>query len=226
MHKLLAGVRDFYNTSGEYFSKTRTRLWPEIEPYLEKLKAGDLVLDLGCGNGRLLTGIEKDVDYLGIDFSQTLVNKAKKLHPKRKFAIADITQESTWKPLPKFDAIFCIAVLHHIPTRKMQLSFLKRMHVHAKKKGFVFISVWNLWQPKYWKYHLSRKSLKLKSQNPRWLYFPFQRKYSRFLVTFDRRYLTNLLSAAGFKKIKLFYSGKNGEQTNFLFGRNLCAEAS
>ena len=223
MKNLVESVRDFYNSSGEYFSKTRAYLWPEISPYLDKIKEGDCVLDLGCGNGRLLSGIKTKVNYLGIDFSQTLLSEAEKLHPGYKFLLADITKKETWDDLPKFNAIFCVATLHHIPTKKRQLFILRKARRYLKKEGFLYLSVWNLWQSKYLKHHISVKSLSLKIVNWRWLYFPFQGTHHRFCVALDKGYLKNLLNNAGFKKIDLFYSGKSGAKTNVFKAKNLCA---
>lgn len=219
-------VQDFYNQAGEYFSKTRQRSkeedanWAEVRCYLAKLKDGDRVLDLGCGNGRLLTGVKAKIDYLGVDFSKTLLEEARKLHPREIFIQGDIAEEEVWDKVGrrKFEAIFCIATLHHLPTREQQLFVLRKIKERLKKGGFVYISVWNLWQKRYLKYHLD---LKTKSQNWRWLYVPFMKKWRRFCFAFNRAYLAELMQEAGFKIERLFYADREGEESDFLRGRNL-----
>jgi SAM-dependent methyltransferase len=50
------------------------------------------ILDMACGNGVLAKSLPKDVEYLGIDLSESLVNTAKKedKNYKHKYLIADI----------------------------------------------------------------------------------------------------------------------------------------
>lgn len=223
MQKLSENVKSFYNQAGEYFSRSRSKIWPEAIPYLKSLRSGDAVLDLGCGNGRLLTGIQKSIDYLGVDFSETMLSQAKKMHPDHRFLLADISHDDAWKNLSQFDAIFCIATLHHIAKKQDQMFIIKKAKKHLKKGGLLFISVWNLWQPKYWQHHLNPESLKLKLRNWRWLRVPFQNKHQRFLFAFDPPYLRDLLQNSGFENLKLYYSDRLGNPTNFLKGKNLCA---
>ncbi len=178
------------------------------------------VLDLGCGNGRLLTGIKVEVEYLGVDFSKTLLQEAKKLHPKKQFVEADITSSEFWKSLGSktFDAIFCVATLHHLPKSDQHLKVLKGIEKHLSKKGFAYISVWNLWQKKYLKYHLD---LKTKIRNPRWVYVPFMNRWQRFCFAFNKAYLASLINKTNLKIEKIFYADKDGKVTDNLKGRNL-----
>ena len=186
MSDIVKGVRQFYDEAGEYFSKTRQKsygekgnsTWVELRPYLKKLKKDDKVLDLGCGNGRLLTGIKRKVDYLGIDFSKTLVGEAKRLHKGKKFVVADISKPEAWAKLPQYDAIFCVATLHHVPERKQQLYIMRKFKKHLKESGFACITVWNLLQKRYLGNHM--RNLGLKMQNPRWLKVPFAGNWERF----------------------------------------------
>ena len=78
-------------------------MWPEVVPYINLLKKGDKVLDVGCGNGRLLTAINKEITYTGFDFSETLINEARGLHPENDFRLKDVLE--TWDDLEKYDAI-------------------------------------------------------------------------------------------------------------------------
>ncbi len=180
------------------------------------------MLDLGCGNGRLLTGIKAKVDYIGVDFSETLLKEAKKLHPGKKFIQGDISQDEVWQKIgqQQFEAIFCVATLHHLPSREQHLKVLREIKQHLMDDGFAYISVWNLWQKRYLKYHLD---LKTKTRNWRWIYVPFMSKWKRFCFSFDKAYLARLILNAGLKIEKLFYAGKAGQETKVLEGRNLVA---
>lgn len=47
------------------------------------------LLDVGCGNGALARAIPKNIKYLGIDASQTLINQAQDKNPNHKFIVVD-----------------------------------------------------------------------------------------------------------------------------------------
>ncbi len=180
----------------------------------------DRILDLGCGNGRLLLALPKKIIYQGVDFSSTLLAEAKKLHPKANFLEADITNKDTWRDLPKFDAIFCVAVLHHLESDKQRflISYIRR---RLKPAGFAYLSVWNLWQSQFLQNHLW--SLPLKLHHWRYLEVPFMNQWQRFCVAFDKRYFERLLTTAGLKIKQLEYLKKNGQPGSWLDGANLVA---
>lgn len=171
---------------------------------MDKVKPGSSVLDAGCGNGRLLMGLPKDLKYTGLDISKALLSEAEKAYPNHKFIETDITKEQIWKHLPQFDYIFCIAVLHHIPSEESQLFLLNQIKKHLKPKGKVLVTAWNLWQPKYLKYHLD---LKTKFQNPHFVYIPFQGK-PRFCFAVTIPYLKRLITASNLK-LKVSKSPRN-----------------
>jgi ubiquinone/menaquinone biosynthesis C-methylase UbiE len=61
------------------------------------------VLDVGCGFGRLSDMFE---NYIGIDFSEEMIKKAKTRYPGKTFAVLD------WKNIPdKHDVIFEVMCL-------------------------------------------------------------------------------------------------------------------
>lgn len=196
-----------------------------MRPYIKDLPSEASVLDLGCGNGRLLTGLANDVRYTGVDFSTTLLSEAKKIHPKHKFLYGDISKPGSWKKLgrSKYDGIFCIATLHHLPERKQQLYVLKEAKERLKQDGFLYISVWNLWQ---WKYlGFQAKSMGMKIHNMRWVSIPFANKWKRFCFSFDKPYMAELIDNAGLKIEKLYYANKYGEESAVSEGRNLVVTA-
>lgn len=122
-----------------------------MKKFVEYMKDGWKVLDLGCGNGRLINSLdEKKVDYLGIDSSDELVKIAREKFPKNKFEMMNM--ESLSLPDDKLDAVFSIASLHHMPNIKSRLLALSEACRVLNKNGYLFITVWNLWQPKYRKY--------------------------------------------------------------------------
>jgi trans-aconitate methyltransferase len=75
-------------------------------------KAGEHILDLGCGTGHLTSKIvESGATAIGIDSSAEMIAKAKSAYPDLVFEVQDarqLTEED------RFDAIFSNAVLHWI----------------------------------------------------------------------------------------------------------------
>ena len=78
--QLLNIVKNNYEAIAADFDTTRKKaLWPLLAEYASLVKSGESVLDVGCGNGRLASAfINKDIEYLGIDNSENLIELAKK----------------------------------------------------------------------------------------------------------------------------------------------------
>ena len=196
-----------YQGIGKYFSKMERSLWPEMKKYLKQVKKNDSILDVGCGEGRLIQGI-KTPRYTGTDFSPTLLEIAKKRYPKRKFLLRDITTEKGWKGLKEYDKVFCVAVIHHLATKKEQLFVMKQIKKHLKTNGTAYISVWDLWQKKFWKEHL--KSIIQKTKNWRVVEIPFrQGEEKRLYVALGKKRLKELTKKAGLKIKKIQKTKKN-----------------
>ena len=215
VQKIISQTKANYNIIAPHFSFTREKIWPELIAFCQEIPSKLKVLDLGCGNGRLYKLLKtKEVDYLGIDFSKNLVKEAKKRHPQAKFKIADITAKKTWKNLGKFDLVFCIAVLHHLPTKALRKWVVKQVYQVLKPNAKVFVTVWNLRQKRYLKYHFSIDSLKLKWQlrDIGNVYIPYKFNsitVNRFLHAFNLKELVNLFEESGFEIEKSWSSGRN-----------------
>lgn len=160
--ELLAVVKNNYEEIAKEFDQTREKkLWPELLSLFKNAKDGDSVLDVGCGNGRLLKVFEKKkIKYLGIDQSQELIKKAKEKYPKHEFAYGDILNLGGLAD-HDFDYVACLAVLHHIPGENLRIQALGQLKNKIKKDGKIIISVWNLWEQKKFR-KLIFKSLILK----------------------------------------------------------------
>jgi 2-polyprenyl-3-methyl-5-hydroxy-6-metoxy-1,4-benzoquinol methylase len=137
----------------EQYSETRKKkLWPILASFLEEVKSGDKVLDVGCGSGKILQGLEeKDINYLGVDPSEKLLEKAREEwgeDDKRKFIYGDILKLGEIDGLD-FDFVFCIAVLQHIPSQKLRVQALKQLKNKVKEDGKIVVSNWNMWSKKF-----------------------------------------------------------------------------
>jgi SAM-dependent methyltransferase len=164
---LLNLVKSSYEEIADQFNETRKKyLWPELIELTKKIKAGDKILDVGCGNGRLLEAFkDKKIDYLGIDSSDNLITHAKNLHSKNKFIIADILDLGKI-PEINFDYVFSVAVLHHLPGQNLRIASLRQLKNKVAENGKIIIVVWNLWsQPKLRKLIFKFALLKLIKKN-------------------------------------------------------------
>src|SRR4030042_749263 len=203
-YRILEENKKTYNEVAEEFYQTRKKYSPEIEELKLYIKEEEKVLDLGCGTGRLYeifsvqggsASGRKNIDYVGIDFSENLIQIAKERHGNH-FQVADILM------LPfsdnYFDSVWSIAVLHHIPTdelRKRALSEIKRL---LKPNGRVIVTCW-----------------KIKSFFRKDIFIPFHGK-KRYYHVFTKRELGDLFKQSGFKVEELKFLKRNNKKTNIL----------
>jgi tRNA (uracil-5-)-methyltransferase TRM9 len=179
---LLDLVKRNYEEIAEDFDITRKKqLWPELIKLADMVKDGDRVLDVGCGNGRLAEAFnDKKIKYLGVDNSDKLISAAKNqfldscLHRNDgketvvyncnsscEFKNADIL-ELDKLPEKDFDYIFCVAVLHHLPSEDLRIKALGQMKNKLKPGGKIVLTAWNLWsRPKFRKLILKYALLKI-----------------------------------------------------------------
>lgn len=145
---LLKKTKEDYNKAALEFSSRREKVWKEMEFLFEDyLIPGERVLDLGCGNGRFFELFEnKDIDYIGVDFSERLIEIARKKYGAAgaKFQTADALR----LPFPDnyFDKVYSIATLHHVPSKEFRFKFLKEVRRILKPDGLLVLTAWNLWR--------------------------------------------------------------------------------
>lgn len=201
--RLLKKTKEGYNEIAEEFSITREEVLSEIGFLFDDyVIPGDRILDLGCGNGRFFKLLEdKDVNYIGVDFSEKLIEIAKKKYPKVKFQVADALN----LPFPNnyFDRIYSIAVLHHIPSREFRTQFLKEARRILKPNGLLILTVWKPKSKKNWSLFLKYTTLKLIGKlERRDVFQSWGKKMERYFHLFSEEELANLAKEVKFKIIK------------------------
>lgn len=211
-------VKASYSAIAHEFDRTRKQPWPEFEHFLKYVAKGSKVLDVGCGNGRLFEKLQgKEVDYLGIDHNQELLNKAQQNFPEAHFELMDMIDLKLKKK--HFDTIFSIAAFHHLPTKKLRKKVLAELHQSLKKDGILILTTWNLFQKRYLGPLLksmfrSMVTLGLKGAwNDLWIKwgkYPLKRYYHSFLP----RELKGLFDAEKWQ-IEEFYFTKKGNRVSF-----------
>lgn len=225
--QIINETRGNYNLIADDFSRTRKALWPELSFLRDYIKNGDRVLDLGCGNGRLMELFrDKDVEYIGIDNSERMIEIAKRKFQTPKFRIDSkfIVADGLSLPFPDeyFDKIFSVAILHHIPSKELRLKFLQEARRVLKQDGAVVFTVWNLWQRRYFWTHVKYFLLKIfvfSRLDFKDLFIPW-RAIPRYYHCFTIRELRHIFMKAGLDVEKASGLFRNGKKLNhFLFAK-------
>ncbi|HPI67021.1 MAG TPA: class I SAM-dependent methyltransferase [bacterium] len=217
-----------YSQIAEDFSNTRNYSWPEIDLLIEKhLRPGMKILDLGCGNGRLLKSLKKieDFSYLGLDNCSALIEKAqeniktlKHENIKTKFVCQDILNLSQFTN-NEFEVIFMMASFHHIPSRELREKLLSDIKRILKPGGFLIMTNWNLWQlgakKSVWNSFLSsprrrgsQNSLRLpigSGMTKKDVITLWQNQFPLYYYAFTLGELKKILRGSGFKIIENYY---------------------
>lgn len=107
--------KDYSDWAGQNADPVRQRY---LQYLLTDLLLGSKVLDLGCGDGSLITVyLARDHDVTGVDISYTQLERAGRTIPNARFICGDITTISL--PGSSFDAIIAFYCLTHIPQQEL-----------------------------------------------------------------------------------------------------------
>ena len=215
--KILNDLEKGYDQIADKFSGTRKYLWRDFEFIVDYVKNKDKILDFGCGNGRLFEMLKsKDLEYIGVDVSQKLIDIAKTAYPDYQEKFQKISSSSIL-PFSNdfFNSIFSIAVFHHFP-KKHSREMVKEFYRITKPGGVVVVSVWNLWQGKHLRRFLNFKNIlgkifqigKYRGLGVKDVLIPFKNNqglvFDRFHHAFTERELVEIFKNAGFAIEKSF----------------------
>lgn len=90
----------------------------------------EFILDLGCGTGDIAYELHKmNVNVTGVDYSETMIQKAKSKYPNVDFQVQNILSLDFQE---QFDAVFSNAVLHWVKQPKQAL---ERIYTSLKQGG-------------------------------------------------------------------------------------------
>jgi SAM-dependent methyltransferase len=103
--------------------------------FVNRVRAGERVLDLGCGIGAVAYDVAKsvDVDVVGIDIHEGNIAVAKQryAHPHIRYIVGDVLKEL---PGEHFDVVILSNVLEHLPNRS---EFLKGVQAAVTPQRFL-----------------------------------------------------------------------------------------
>jgi ubiquinone/menaquinone biosynthesis C-methylase UbiE len=208
-NKILSETETGYDLISQKFSQTRKHFWRELEFIRDYTHEKDNVLDFGCGNGRLLELLDKQkIDYYGVDVSEKLVEIAEERYGSENKHFSKINPSQTSLAFDDrfFNSIYSVAVFHHFPSRQYRQEVAGELFNKTKNGGHIIITVWNLWQKRYFKNIWQNWLAKIKGEsmldwNDCQISFTDNqcRKIERFHHAFTERELKKLFAGAGFK---------------------------
>jgi tRNA (uracil-5-)-methyltransferase TRM9 len=152
--------QDTWDSIAQSFDSTRRKPWKQCVDFTNNLKKTDLVVDMGCGNGRhLIQCAEHCKIVIGLDISKELLKIAKnKLKEKKLNNCIFLHADASYVPIKDgtVNAIIYIASLHNIQGREKRIQSLKEIKRILKNDGTALISVWSRWQDKYRKHFFKK----------------------------------------------------------------------
>ena len=146
--------RRFYDAHADAFVRKRQYAWrgwarvpvPPPGPRRGRVR----LLDVGCGHGRFLADwIAKGrppVDYVGVDFSPVLLERARWTAKPRPADTVAWREASLPDPAVDFEAPFdlvvAFGVAHHVAGAERRRAFLRQLASFARPGGLVVVTVW------------------------------------------------------------------------------------
>lgn len=104
-----------------------------VNPLLRKYNIKSIV-DLGCGDGNQLKYFNLEgIDYIGVDISQTALNKARQQHPKKTFVLYENFPADT----PR-DLTLSLDVIYHLIEDSLYEAYMKTLFNLASKYVLIF----------------------------------------------------------------------------------------
>lgn len=242
--KLMEITAQSYSVIAPQFSQTRSKSWADCSVLTRLVNEGDRVLDLGCGNGRLLQSLAgKRISYIGVDGSDQFVQIARERYEAdgHAFAIGNMLSLDAVSEIAgqMFDAICCIAAVHHLPTRGLRLAALRQMRSRLAPGGRLLMTNWNKFRLSFGKKEFWAISLKkIMTSNELWIQqvglpksafgwcdLPVHwRRESRdqvlYYYAFTATEIDALMFEAGFSRVESWYS-KDGQRVHWWSGDNI-----
>ena len=194
-------VKEIYNQIAADFSQTRSYNWEEMKRIAELANKWERVLDLGCGNGRFSELFDDSVKYFGIDNSENLIALAQKKYPAKRFEKFDGLKFPFADNF--FNKVYCVAVFHHIPGKKMRRQFLREIKRVLRRDGKLILTVWSAGNypkaKKYLKQYTIKKLMGLSKMDFGDVLLPWgQNNQSRYIHFFKEKKLVEEIKQAGF----------------------------
>ena len=211
MDKIQLTIRGYDKIANDWHG-TRRHSWGEVDEIIKsELRTSSNpinILDLGCGNGRLIETLEKikkdssdknfkTIKYLGVDPSINLINIAQKQYHDL-LNVSFETNDGINIPCGDhtFEMVISIATLHHVPP-EYQDAWLREVHRVSTPDAKVIITVWLRDDSN------DDRSTVHKRESEKEMMLGFaQHTDIRYVYLFDQSELENLLVKNGFNVLE------------------------
>jgi len=123
----------------------------ELETLAQRWQSGRL-LNLGCAHGPDFLPFKDSFQLFGVDFSREMLRQGQNYADKFSFSPFLIAADITRLPFTAetFDWAISVAAYHHLD-RNGVTTALGELRRVLKPGGEAFITVWNRWQPRFWR---------------------------------------------------------------------------
>ena len=134
-------TKEIYNIIADEFDLYRVTVWPCVSKFLSNFNSKDLLLDIGCGNGKNIIG-NKHLNFKGIDFSEKLVSICK----TKNMDVVEASMTSIPYDDNMFDGFIAVASYHHLDNDNDRMKTLNEMYRILKPGSRGLIVVWAMEQ--------------------------------------------------------------------------------
>lgn len=130
-------VSAVYESIAEHFDVTRHAQWNGVAKFLSKFEPGTIVYDIGCGNGKYLI-LDDALIKIGCDlcYNLCLIANQKQCNVLRANILSLPFKNSS------AGAVLCIAVIHHLTTKKRRIHAIQEIIRVLQPGGQACITVW------------------------------------------------------------------------------------
>ncbi|MBD3189215.1 MAG: methyltransferase domain-containing protein [Candidatus Heimdallarchaeota archaeon] len=207
-------IAEVYDLIAESFDSKRSYPWKEVKKFTKTVEPTELVLDLGCGNGRhtqLL--VEREAGAIGLDISYNILKTAleNQLNEVKNQLLGMVNADIRALPFKdnQFDKVLMIAVLHHVKKGDARKKTLLELHRILKVGGEALVSCWQRTHPRFKKPDLREKIQQGKKDVIVAWTLPTGKKIPRYYYLFDPEELVTLVNTTHFKISEKYISNHN-----------------
>ena len=113
----------------------------EIQEFASQFPEKSKILDLGCGSGYITNYLHnQNLNAIGLDFSQEMINIAKTKFPSIEFLLADFVNVENYFGENSIDGLIAIYSLYFVPKEQFE-NVLKSLSKILKSDGkFLFVT--------------------------------------------------------------------------------------
>lgn len=134
----------------------RLRHWSRFKSELAELSVrwqGGRLLNIGCAHGPDFLPFKDNFELWGIDSAEQMIRLAIRHAGKFKYQPNLLVADAVELPFRdgSFDWVIAVAIYHHIQGKKNRKKAFRELKRILKPGGEFFITVWNRWQPAFWR---------------------------------------------------------------------------